>query len=459
MDPINYSIDVATPFQSAMQGYQAGAAIRDDQAQQLAIQQKQQAAQAQQQALTALANNPNATGNDYGRVMTQMPQLSEQLTKAWAARNADQQQAMVSDLSQWGAAIKNGAPQIAVQQMNARADAMEKAAGGPTPESQAMRTNAQVVEAHPAFALGMIQAKLSAHPDGTKVATTLSALGKEDRDTALAPAELAIKKAEAGIKGAEAAVAPTKIATDIANTQSQITDRAKRFGLDSDKLTTETQIKLAEMAQKNGELPEFVAKDISAATTESMAAQQSSARMNQLATQIEGAAGELGSGVTAKTGELWKKTFGSQNELSRLRAEYSRIVTPAAMAAYKTVASGSTSDKDIETAMVGVPKDTDSPERMAQFLRGAAKLQVYDSVLNNAKSEWLGAVRNLGKAARDIEVDGVKVPAGTTFKGFADQYVAKKVAEQTAASVLPSRGYMRYATPAAGGDAPNVGSY
>lgn len=456
MDPINYSIDVATPFAAALQGYQGGAAIRDDQAQQLAMHQKQQAALAQQQALTQLANNPNATGNDYGRVMTQMPALSEQLTKAWAARNADQQQSMVSDLSQWGAAIKNGAPQLAVQQMNARADAMEKAAGGPTPDSQAMRTNAQIAEAHPAFALGMIQAKLAAHPDGTKVASTLAALGKEDRDTALAPAELSIKKAEAGIKGAEATVAPTKVATDIANTQSQITDRAKRFGLDVDKLTSETQIKLQEMADKRGELPEFVAKDITSATTEALAAQQSSARMNQLAKQIEDASGELGSGVTAKTGELWKKTFGSQNELSRLRAEYSRIVTPAAMGAYKTVASGSTSDKDIETAMVGVPKDTDNPERMASFLRGAAKLQVYDSVLNNAKSEWLGAVRNLGKAKTDIDVDGVRVPAGTTFKTFADQYVAKKVAEQTAASVLPSRGYMRFATPELGGA---TGSY
>jgi hypothetical protein len=333
--------------------------------------------------------------------------------------------------------------------MNARADAMEKAAGGVTPESQAMRTNAQIVEAHPAFALGMIQAKLAAHPDGTKVASTLSALGQEARAEALAPSEQATKDAEAKIKGAEAAVAPVKVSTDIQNVQSQIAERAGKLGLDRDKLTSDVQLELEKMRQKNGELPEFVAKDIGTATTDAISAQTSAARMNSLASQIEQASNDLGGGVEARAGELWKKTFGTQNELTRLRAENSRIVTPASMAAYKTVASGSTSDKDIETAMTGVPKDTDSPERMAQFLRGAAKLQVYDSVLNNAKSEWLGAVRSLAKAPKDIDIDGVQVPAGTTFKNFTDQYVARKVADQTAATTVQARGYMRFAQPPA----------
>jgi hypothetical protein len=176
--------------------------------------------------------------------------------------------------------------------------------------------------------------------------------------------------------------------------------------------------------------------------------------MTQLADQIDQAAGALGSGVTAETGELWKKTFGSQNDLTRIRAEYNRIVTPAAMAAYKQVASGSTSDKDIDTAMTGVPKDTDSPERMSSFLRGAAKLQVYDSVLNNAKSEWLGAVRSLGKAPKDIEVDGVRVPAGTTFKDFADKYVEAKATDKIAAMTLQGRSYMRWAQPQQDASAP-----
>jgi hypothetical protein len=85
---------------------------------------------------------------------------------------------------------------------------------------------------------------------------------------------------------------------------------------------------------------------------------------------------------------------------------------------------------------------------MASFLRGAAKLQTYDSVLNNAKAEWLGSVQSLGKARADVTIDGIAVPAGTTFKQFVDNYVPQKVkavsARQDQAAV-PARSYMRHA--------------
>jgi hypothetical protein len=450
MDPINYSIDVASPVAAAAQGYQLGAGIRDDQAKQQALQLAQQQQQQQAKVIQSLITNPNAGASDYANAALLVPGLREQLKQAWDTRNTDQQQSHLNDVGQYFAAVKSGRPDIAAQMMTRRADAMEASNGNPA-DIKALRTQAEAVTAHPEFARTYLGMMLSSLPGGDKVISSATALGTDQRAEAEAPAKLATAQAEARIKGAEASVAPTKVATDIANVQSQIKDRSSRLGLDRDKLTSDVQLELEKMRQKNGELPEFVAKDISSAATDAISAQQSASRMTSLADQIDKAAGELGAGVEAKTGELWKKTFGSQNDLSRIRAEYNRIVTPAAMAVYKQVASGSTSDKDIETAMTGVPKDTDSPERMSQFLRGAAKLQVYDSVLSNAKSEWLGSVRSLAKAPKDIDIDGVRVPAGTTFKAFADQYVAKKVAEQTAVSTLQNRGYMRFADPATSG--------
>lgn len=465
MGPIDYSMQVQEPIAAAAQGYQLGAGIRDDQQHQALLAQQQAAQQRQAQVMNALISNPNASASDYANATLLVPGMREQLKQAWDTKNADQQQSHIADLSQWGSAIQQGQPKVASDAMRSRADAMENAAGGPTQKSQYLRAQADVVDAHPEFAGTQLKMMLAAQGDqGQKVLDQMRTLKRDpdvDRQTT-ANADKAV--AEADVAASTVPDQVQKAALANKDVQSQIDQRANQFALDKDKFRSEMGIKTLELQNKLGELPEFVAKDVTTAAADSIAAQQSAARMTDLASRLDAAG--LSSGLTAKGAEALKKLTGNQNEVTRLRAEYNRIVTPAAMAAYKTVASGSTSDKDIETAMTGVPSDTADPSTMASFLRGAAKLQVYDSVLNNAKSEWLQSVHSLGKAKTDITVDGVTVPAGTTFKGFTDAYVQKKVASQVNANELSTRGYMKYATPvdatpapltdALGGSAPVV---
>ena len=258
MDPINYSVDVAGPLQSAMQGYQFGAGIRDDQQKQVMQQQQMQAQLQQRQMLAQLANNPNATGADYARVMTINPALAEPLTKAWGALNAEQQATHLSELSQWGAAIKNGQPQVAHDMMVSKADAMDRQSGGASEKSQALRAAAGVVQAHPQFALGtMIIPQLAAHPDGGKVAGALAVLGKEGRDAALAPAALKTADAEAAIKGAEASTAVDK---NVLGNQKTAADTAKTYediktaSLNRSLTSLDRQIAMADSETKRGEL-------------------------------------------------------------------------------------------------------------------------------------------------------------------------------------------------------------
>jgi hypothetical protein len=450
MDPINYSVDVQTPIAAAAQGYQLGAGMHDEQfkqqQQQAALQQQQQ----QAQVIRSLISNPNAGASDYANAALLVPGMREQFKQAWEQKNSDQQQSDLAHTSQVYAALKSGNPDVAVQLLNDRATALRNS--GNEADAKHADAMAGVIQEHPELARTMVGLHLSAVPGGDKIVDQARQLGNDPANAAKLAADASLAQTTAGVA---AATAPDKVAAaGLANkdVESQIADRSKRFGLDVDKFRSETGLKVTELQDKLGQLPEFVAKDVTTAATDSIAAAQSAAKMTDLAARLD--ALDPASGLTAKGAEAIKRVTGNQNEVSRIRAEYNRLVTPAAMAAYKTVASGSTSDKDIETAMTGVPNDTADASTMSSFLRGAAKLQIYDSVVNNAKSEWLQAVRSLGKSKNDISVDGVTVPAGTTFKAFTDAYVAKKVQAQVNAATVAGRGYMKYATPADAAPAP-----
>jgi hypothetical protein len=464
MGPIDYTSQVANPFQAAMQGYQGGMMMQADQNQQQAIQdqrnaafQQQQAAQAaaarQQSVIQSLLSNPNPTADDFARATIAVPGMKDQFQQSWHTMNEARQKSTLSHVSQVYSALQSGAPDVAAQVLQDQATAMRNS--GDEAGAKHAEVMANVVKQHPEFARSMVGIQLSAIPGGDKVLSGVSGLNKDAREGQLFPAQLRAANADATTKETVAQYTPAEkeqaLRTgeiNIANVNSQVQDRAARLGLDKDKLTTETQLELYKLKQKTGELPEFVAKDLNAAATEAVASRQSADRITGLANQIEAASEQLGSGKWASVQEMAKKVWGNQNELTRLRAEYTRIATPEAMGAYKQVASGSTSDRDIDTAMAGVPKDTDNPERMVQFLRGTAKLQLYNSALGNAKAEWLGAVRNLGAAKQDVEIDGVKVPAGTTFAEFTKQYLPGKVTTLSNEHALNAVGdtvYMGYA--------------
>lgn len=451
MQPMNYILDVKNPFDSALRGVQAGIGINTamDQANARTqeLQQKQytlEQQKAMQMDLGALSQNPNPTAQDFAAITTKYPQLAEHFKNTWSMLNTDQQQTRLSQASQIYSALHSGNPEIAQKLADNSVTAYRNS--GDNKNADVMEAISKTIAHDPNAAKTATRLLLSSVMGPEKFASTFSTLEKLPSEIVQGDANALKAKYEALNTPARLDLENRYKVSEVRNLESQIGERAGRLGLDKDKLQTETELKLYELNQKNNTLPEYLNKDLSESVTASISAQQSAAKMSNLAEQITKA--DLGGGITALAGETWKKTFGSQNELTRIRSEYSRIVTPAAMAAYKQVASGSTSDKDIETAMVGVPKDTDSSERLASFLRGAAKLQVYESVMHNAKAEWLGAVQGLGKNKTDIVVDGVTVPAGTTFKQFTDSYIPRKVAALNAnqeQAAIPQRSYMRHA--------------
>ncbi|MES2320176.1 MAG: hypothetical protein V4631_22085 [Pseudomonadota bacterium] len=453
MGPIDYSGAFAeqTPQDALLGGLKIGSAFQDmqlkrQQAEAAALQKKQMA-----DDMGALYKDP--TPENIARTTLKYPQLSEGFKRSFDMLEPLQRQEHLNQLTQVGAALQHNRMDVAEKLMRDQAAGLRNA--GKEREATATEAMLDTFKMDPTLAKITVGKMLAATAGPEKYAASMAALGGEQRADDQAPAELARKKAEAVKAGVEANVATAtapavveKATLGNAELRSQMDDRTKRFALDQDKFQTETEMKMAELKQKHGELPEFVSKDVNTAATEAIAARQSGQRMTDLAAQLEAKRDSMGSGATARLGEFWKGLYGSQNELSRLRSEYTRIVTPAALGAYKQVTSGTTSDRDIETAMKGVPADTADPEQMISFLKGTAKLQKYDELLQNAKSEWLASVRSLSKAKADTEIDGVKVPAGMSFKQFTDQYLARKVNQET----VQSRSYMKYNTaPQTGG--------
>jgi hypothetical protein len=248
MEPINYSIDVQTPFQAALQGYQAGAAIRNDQLQQqqqqLALQQQQQ----QAQVIRALISNPNATAQDYANAMQLVPSMKDTFKQAFDMKNAEQQQNDLSHVSQVFAALQGGQPEVAATLLDQRAEALRNA--GNAADAKNAETMAGVVRAHPDFAKSLIGMKLSAIPGGDKVITGAAGLGAEQRAQDLHPAAVVKAGAEATTAQVAAGNAPTKTALDNEKAQQDIkTAEAQRRIADLD-----IQIKQADSETKRGEL-------------------------------------------------------------------------------------------------------------------------------------------------------------------------------------------------------------
>lgn len=205
MQPINYVQDVQNPFNSFLQGYQGGAAIRDDQAQQQAKLAQAQAQQQMGQDLRALAMNPNASGADYAATITKYPQLADQLTKAWAPLNEQQKQSKLSDGTRIYAALANNRPDVAAQQL--RDSATAKRNSGNERAAKEDEDMAAIIEADPLAGRRMIGMSLAANMGVDKFGQTLGQLGSEERAAEQAPAALAKLQGDAAKAGADAETA------------------------------------------------------------------------------------------------------------------------------------------------------------------------------------------------------------------------------------------------------------
>lgn len=438
MEPINYSGGLAqaaqNPLGSFMQGLQSGTQVIGLQQQQQerdlklqAYQLQQARTQAMQAELATLSRDPSPQA--IAAMSVKYPELSEQFKRSYDMMAPEAQRTQLDHATQVYAAVQSGRPDIAEQMLTSRADAMEKSGANPQ-QVQALRASAQWVQQHPESFKASAGLMLSSALGPEKFAATFETLNKVSNDNAMQPLKMARERAETS------------------NINSQVVERSARLGLDRDKLTSETQVKLAELLQKNGELKDDARKLVNDNTVAATTSEQHAGQMDDLAQRLDAAAkaGDLSDGNYARVKEWFKQQTGNQEYVTALRNEYTRLRTTSVL---KNLPPGPATDRDIEMASKGFPSETADAATMSSFLRGMAKLQRIDAATSTARAEWAGAVGHLGKPKTDIEIDGIKVPAGTSFTDFSRQFITRmadtKAAQAAAPVQVQQRSYMRHA--------------
>jgi hypothetical protein len=97
--PINFNTDVQSPFKSVLSGFQAGTAIRQQQEQ-------RQAAQQRQADLVELSNNDSPTEQDYSRIITKYPDIAQSMQKSWEVLNQEQKDVKLKQVFELDSALQ-----------------------------------------------------------------------------------------------------------------------------------------------------------------------------------------------------------------------------------------------------------------------------------------------------------------------------------------------------------------
>lgn len=423
------------PFATALQGLGAGQQIaQQQQTQQLQAQQIKaqldQAAQYQKD-VSAVLNNPNSGAKDFAGLQLKYPQIKDATKGAFDALSTEQQQNKIGTVSRIYSALNSGRQDLAIQLANDQLKALENTAGANPQEINALKGNIQLLQTLPIDqarnATAMVLANMA---DPKQFGSIVGQLGNEQRAQEQAPAVLANKQLEAD-----------KTRAEIDNTKSQIGERAARLGLDRDKFNLDFDKTLAELRDKQAVRPSAGMEKVQADSVASAGvADQASTNAAQLADQFAQAG--AGYGVGATIAEKFASLTGRQDALTALRKQYVAIKNQAALA---NLPPGPASDKDIAVVQAAFLPETADSKQIADWLRSFSNVQRAVAQRENARADWISEYGSVGTSKKDGEVQGIQVPAGTSFNDFVKRGL--KVGQPQVPAAQPASAQPRYMQP------------
>jgi hypothetical protein len=399
IQPPNYLANMPNPQQSFVQGLQLGQGVVN-------MQQEQQSQEEMRQALRQLAANPTTEG--IARAMIQFPSLADKLKEPLKSVTETERTGRISSVMPIYSALASGNPDMARERLLEMATAAENS--GREGEARRFRTLADTARINPGTAMLEIGGVLAANMGPDKFFETFKGFST-------LPSTVQGERAEADRKTTQAVFEPQSQQAALAKIYGDLDNASQRLGLDAEKARNELRVKLEEFRQKGGELSSDAEKRRNDAVVSSITTGQMADQYGDLARQIEGVIKE--GGTQARINEAAKRFLGSQNEVTRLRTEYTRLKN----AEVARIIPKPASDTDLKVFMEGFLDANANPNQLAAGLRGMSRLARIEGETKAMEAEWLSNFRGLQNAPRGARIMGVEVSQGTSLRDFTRAFI------------------------------------
>jgi hypothetical protein len=425
------------------QGLNGARAQRAAEAQALAAaQQQQQLARAK----AAYIANPNARTFNALNVLD--PKNSEAIKRGFDAMDVDQQKTSLQEVSAIRGYLAAGRPQDAARRLEARI-AADKAAGQDTADDETML---DLIRTSPKEAAAAVDYQLAAIMGPDKWSAAFKEIGDDQRADAKLEPEIAGIQAETGLKTAQAGKAEAEAQEVAPNAESerqyrtaaterwraQTANEAARLDLDADRYAAEAAMKIDELEQKRSNpvpLSATSEKAMTDAVGAATAAQGLATRASTLAAGLK--ASDAAGGWMAVVSETGKNALGTQDAVSVIRRDIQSVLNSQALT---LLPPGPASDKDIAIIKSGMPQPTWKKERVVEYLEALARTQARIGDVQQARADWISENGNIGKASRDLTINGRQVARGSNFSDFARSTETASTPAPAASAILDRYG-------------------
>jgi hypothetical protein len=227
----NYSIDVGSPFISALKGYELGMGIETKRQQMLGQQQLAQQQMLRQQEIDMAlekVRGPNPTAEDYRRLEILLPpEQAKSIRESLAQRTDVQNQQALRSSGRIFSAFRAGRPDIAIdfidQEIATQRNAGNEAGAKSLETWRDVAKNSEEGVKQTQDFFGFV---ISEIPGGDKIIESSVKLSQEAREAAMAPERLAEQRAKALKAGVEAKFAESSAVAALNLTNAQIQNYA-----------------------------------------------------------------------------------------------------------------------------------------------------------------------------------------------------------------------------------------